>query len=197
MNRQEIFSNIYRNGLWNNSRSDIPRSGPGSSLVNTIKFREFFDTFCEANAIESVLDIGCGDLTWMPLTKTFQTKKYTGIDIVKSLIDSHITKYPQHTFLCLDAVAQDIPSADVICIRDVLFHLSIEDIQTLLGKLRCKYLFATSCRNSSNTNTLQSNKCCFHLINLRLKPFEMTNFIRSIYEPEFDRDVLIFQLNTN
>ena len=89
MNRREIFSNIYRNGVWNDSRSDIPKSGPGSSLANTIKFREFFDTFCENHTIESVLDIGCGDLTWMPLTKTFQTKKYTGIDIVQSLIDSH------------------------------------------------------------------------------------------------------------
>ena len=191
MNRQEIFTNIYSNGLWNNSRSDIPRSGPGSSLVNTIKFREFFDTFCEADGIESVLDIGCGDLTWMPLTKTFQTKKYTGIDIVKSLVHLHSVTYPQHTFLCLDAVSQEIPSADVICIRDVLFHLSIEDIQILLGKLKCKYLFVTSCRNHVNNNSF--DRYHYHTINLTKLPFNMTNYIKSIYEPEFNRDVFIYQ----
>ena len=191
MNRREIFSNIYRNGVWNDSRSDIPKSGPGSSLANTIKFREFFDTFCENHTIESVLDIGCGDLTWMPLTKTFQTKKYTGIDIVQSLIDSHVTKYPQHTFLCLDAVAQNIPSADVICIRDVLFHLSIEDIQTLLKKLKCKYLFVTSCRNGVNHDLFDQYH--FHTINLTKAPFDMNNYIKSIYEPEFNRDVFVYQ----
>jgi 2-polyprenyl-3-methyl-5-hydroxy-6-metoxy-1,4-benzoquinol methylase len=191
MSRQETFKKIYENGIWNDSRSDIPKSGPGSSLVNTVKFREFFDTFCEANAVESVLDIGCGDLTWMPLTKTFQTKKYTGIDIVQSLIDSHSANYPQHTFFCLDAVAQDIPSADIICIRDVLFHLSIEDIQTLLKKVKCKYLVVTSCRNDVNNNAF--NRCHYHTINLTKAPFNMSNFIESIYEPEFNRDVFIYQ----
>jgi len=191
MSRQEIFSIIYHNGLWNDSRNNIPKSGPGSSLANTVKFREFFDSFCETNEIQTVLDIGCGDLTWMPLTKTFQTKKYTGIDIVQSLIDSHVTKYPQHIFICLDAVAEDIPSADVICIRDVLFHLSIEDIQTLLKKLKCKYLFVTSCRNENNNNIF--NQYYYHTINLTKPPFNMGNYIQSIYEPEFNRDVFIYQ----
>ena len=191
MNRQEIFSNIYLNGLWNDYRNEIPRSGPGSSLVNTTNFRKFFDTFCENNKVESVLDIGCGDLTWMPLTRTFQTKKYTGIDIVQSLIDSHTVKYPQHTFLCLDAVAEDIPSAEVVCIRDVLFHLSIEDVQVLLKKIRCKYLFVTSCRNEENNDAF--NYYHYHPLNLTKLPFNMANHISSLYEPEFNRDVLIYQ----
>ena len=76
MNRRKVFTNIYLDGTWNNNRADIPKSGPGSSLSNTVAFREFFDAFCEKNTVESVLDIGCGDLTWMPTTTTFQTKKY-------------------------------------------------------------------------------------------------------------------------
>lgn len=191
MNRKEIFNAIYSNGIWNDSRIDIPKSGPGSSLKNTIKFRDFFDTFCEKNNIQDILDIGCGDLTWMPLTKMFLTKKYTGIDIVNSLIDSHSIKYSNHNFFCLDAVSQDIPSAEVICIRDVLFHLSIEDILTLLKKLKCKYLFVTSCRNNINSNTF--DKYNYHAINLTKEPFNMNNYINSIYEPEFNRDVFIYQ----
>jgi 2-polyprenyl-3-methyl-5-hydroxy-6-metoxy-1,4-benzoquinol methylase len=193
MRRQDIFNKIYKNGIWNQQRSDIPKSGPGSSLENTVKFREFFDEFCIKNNIESVLDIGCGDLTWMPLTTTFQTKKYTGIDIVQSLIDQHSVTYPEHTFLCLDAVVQDIPSADVICIRDVLFHLSIEDIQSLLKKLKCKYLFVTSCRNDINNDVFDTYH--FHEINLTKSPFNMYNYIHSIYEQEFNRDVFIYKVN--
>lgn len=190
MNRSQIFNSIYKNGTWNQNRTDIPKSGPGSSVAETLKFREFFDTFCQTKDIESILDIGCGDLTWMPLTKTFQTKKYTGLDIVKSLIDSHSEKYGQHKFLCLDAVAQDIPSADVVCIRDVLFHLSIEEIQTLLKKIKYKYLFVTSCRNEINRNNF--DKFHFHRINVTKEPFNMTNMISSMYESEFDRDVFVY-----
>jgi hypothetical protein len=191
MSRQETFNKIYENGLWNDRRTDIPKSGPGSSLANTVKFRDFFDTFCETKQIESVLDIGCGDLTWMPLTKTFQTKEYTGIDIVKTLVDSHSIKYPQHKFFCLDAVTEPLPYSEVICIRDVLFHLPIEDIQTLLEKIRCKYLFATSCRNDVNDNIF--DRYHYRRLNLTKQPFNMTNPIASIYEPEFDRDVFIYQ----
>jgi len=191
MERKDIFNNIYRNGIWNDNRSDIPKSGPGSSLENTINFREFFDNFCNKNNIESIIDIGCGDLTWMPLTETFKTKTYTGVDIVQTLIDSHSMKYTQHTFLCIDAVTQDIPYADVICIRDVLFHLSIEDIKILLEKLKCKYLFVTSCRNDINDNIF--DQYYYHKINLTKEPFNMINYIDSLYEPEFNRDVFIYQ----
>lgn len=191
MERKDIFNNIYQNGIWNDNRSDIPKSGPGSSLENTVRFRQFFDNFCNKNNIESVLDIGCGDLTWMPLTETFKTKTYIGVDIVQTLIDSHSLKYSQHTFLCIDAVIQDIPFADVICIRDVLFHLSIEDIQILLKKLKCKYLFVTSCRNNINDNIFDQYH--YHKINLTKEPFNMINYIDSLYEPEFNRDVFIYQ----
>jgi len=191
MDRQKIFNAIYANGIWNNSSPTIPKSGPGSSVKNTQSFRSFFDTFCEKNDVKEVLDIGCGDLTWMPLTTTFQTKRYTGIDIVQSLIDSHRIKYPQHTFLCLDAITQDLSYSEVVIIRDVLFHLTIEDIQTLLAKIRCKYLIMTSCKNAKNTNHF--DRCHYHTINLTIEPFNMVNYIESLYEPEFNRNVHIYQ----
>ena len=189
--REVIFNNIYENGIWNDCRLDIPKSGPGSSINNTKKFIDLFDNFCIKNNIKEVLDIGCGDLTWMPLTKMFNTQKYIGIDIVEVLIESHKLKYPQHKFMCIDAVIQDIPYAEVICIRDVLFHLLIEDIQIILKKIKCKYLFVTSCRNRINNNDL--NVYNFHEINLTESPFNMTNYIDSIYEEIFNRDVFIYQ----
>ena len=32
-----IFENIYKHQIWNNGDSNIPLSGPGSSLLNTNK----------------------------------------------------------------------------------------------------------------------------------------------------------------
>jgi hypothetical protein len=191
MERKDIFTKIYKNGIWNDNCEEIPKSGPGSSINNTKNFRDFFDIFCEKNNIQEVLDIGCGDLTWMPLTKMFRTKTYTGIDIVPSLIETHKIKYPQHNFMCFDVVSEPIPYSEVICIRDVLFHLSIEDIQILLGKIKCKYLFVTSCRNEINNNSF--NQYHYHPVNVKLMPFLMTENLDSMYEPEFDRDVFIYQ----
>ena len=189
--RKDVFNKIYTNGVWNDGRLDIPKSGPGSSITNTKRFIEFFDSFCIKNNIKEVLDIGCGDLNWMPLTKIFNTQKYIGIDIVESLIDSHKLKYPQHKFSCIDAVTQDIPYAEVICIRDVLFHLLIDDIQAILQKIKCKYLVVTSCRNRVNNDDL--NTYNYHQINLTISPFNMKNYIDSMYEDAFDRDVFIYQ----
>ena len=76
------FTNIYRNGIWNDNRSEIPKSGPGSSVENTIVFRTFLDKLCNENDIKSIVDVGCGDLTWMPFTECFKNLQYTGIDIV-------------------------------------------------------------------------------------------------------------------
>jgi hypothetical protein len=191
MSLRDTFTQIYQIGAWNDNNSSIPLSGPGSTIENTEQFRCLLDSFCESHDISSIVDIGCGDLTWMPLTNVFKTKKYTGIDIVPFLIEQHQSKYPQHTFFCKNVVEEDIPASDIIIIRDVLFHLKIEDIHTILKKLKCKYAFITSCRNTINADTF--DKYHFHQINLRVAPFNMTNQIAQIYEPIFNRDICIYQ----
>jgi mannosyltransferase OCH1-like enzyme len=191
MSEEVIFRNIYENGVWNNKNPNIPLSGPGSLLDNTLGFRTLLDTFVKKANCKSVVDIGCGDLTWMPLTNTFNTCKYTGIDIVKQLIDSHSKKYPNKTFICGDASKCDIPYADIIIIRDVLFHVPIANIQTILNKIRCKFLFVTSCRDVS-VNTDNFDQYRYRRIDITKSPFNLKNHIDSIFESNFNRDVLIF-----
>lgn len=191
MNRKEIFENIYNSNIWNNNDITIPKSGPGSTIKNTETFRLFLDRFVYRHKIESIVDIGCGDLTWMPKTLSFNKISYTGIDIVQSIIDNHKIKYPNQKFMCLDCVEEDIPAGDIVIIRDVLFHLKIEEIKKILKKVMCRYLIVTSCRNTSNHDEFDRWK--FHPINLTIDPFNMTNYIESIYEPEFNRDVFVYQ----
>jgi FkbM family methyltransferase len=192
MDLQEVFSNIYKEGRWNQRRPDVPLSGPGSSLKNTKAFCEFLNSICRSNHVQSVVDIGCGDLTWMTTTEVFATRTYTGIDIVPTLIDSHKKKYPHHTFLQLNAVKEEVPHADLIIIRDVLFHLSHSEIQSLLQNVRgrFKYYLITSCNNEVNNDA--KDQYYYHAVNLFKAPFFLQPPSQDLAEPTFDRRVCLW-----
>jgi len=196
MDRKETFSRIYDDGIWNQNKPDVPKSGPGSSLANSKAFCAFLDSFCKERSITSIVDIGCGDLTWMPNTEAFRTCKYTGIDIVPSLIEAHKARYPSQTFLNLDAVTEEVPSGDLVIIRNVLFHLSLDHIQTVLQNIRNKFKYSilTSCNNTVNDDRL--DQWHYHQINLTIAPFHLTRSICSLDEPVFNRRVLVFQNET-
>ena len=123
---KEIFEDIYKNKIWNNNDSTIPLSGPGSALENTIECSNALTHFIYSTNCKSVLDLGCGDLTWISKTSFFQDLniEYTGIDVVESLIKSHSLKYPHRTFLCYDITTNNaIKYASLVILRDVIFHL--------------------------------------------------------------------------
>jgi len=66
-----IFENIYKNQIWNNNNPNIPLSGLGSSLENTKEYSIQLTKFIYTKKCKSVLDLGCGDLTWMSKTIFF------------------------------------------------------------------------------------------------------------------------------
>jgi hypothetical protein len=187
-----VFTDIYTNGIWKDDRADSPLSGPGSSLASSKGFCEFIDTVCRTKNIKTVVDIGCGDLTWMPTTAAFRNLVYTGIDIVPSLIESHKVNYPRHTFLTLNVVSEEVPPGDLVILRDVLFHLSHADILKVLRNIKdkFKYYVVTSCNNKINDDTL--DKYHYHRVNLTIDPFNLTHHRETLREPEFDRNVFLF-----
>ncbi len=195
--RNEIFDYIYSNGIWNDKISSIPLSGSGSIPDKTKKFRVFLDKFCLENNVSSFLDLGCGDLAWLPLTDVFKTLKYTGVDIVASLIETHKLSYPTKQFICTDIVTDTIPTSDAILIRDVLFHLKIDDVSTILKKIvdgkLCKFLIVTSCRNNKNTDDF--DQYFYHPLNLLIAPFYLSNSFEAFPEDEFNRDILFFKIS--
>jgi hypothetical protein len=192
MDLQEVFSNIYKEGTWNGSHPDVPLSGPGSSIKNTKSFCEFLNSICRSKNVQSVVDIGCGDLTWMVTTEVFATRTYTGIDIVPTLIDSHKMKYPHHKFLHLNAVKDEVPKADLVIIRDVLFHLSHAEIQRILQNVRgrFKYYLLTSCENE--VNNVGMDQYHYHAVNLFKAPFCLQSPQQELTEPTFRRRVCLF-----
>ena len=191
-----LFENIYNNKLWNNGRKDIPLSGPGSSLENTKQCSAILNKFIYDNNCKSVLDLGCGDLTWISKTPFFNDAsiKYTGIDVVECLITSHSTNYPEKTFLCKDLINyNNIEFTSLIIIRDVIFHLKNEEILSIFENIRNKFdfLLITSCNNNINTDNF--DKWHFSKKNIHKEPFlKSHNFNKCIDEPVFNRNVYIY-----
>uniref|UniRef100_A0A6C0CNM4 Methyltransferase domain-containing protein n=1 Tax=viral metagenome TaxID=1070528 RepID=A0A6C0CNM4_9ZZZZ len=195
-NNKEIFEHIYNNELWNGGRKDIPLSGPGSSLENAKECSTFLDNFISINECKSVLDLGCGDLTWIKKTQFFNNSsiKYTGVDVVDSLIDSHSNNYPEKTFLCEDLVNyKNINSNSLIIIRDVIFHLKNQEILTIFDNIKNKfeYILITSCKNNINSDSF--DKWHFSRKNIHVEPFNKSHdYEVAIYERVFDRNLLLY-----
>ena len=157
INHAYIFNKIYAQQIWNEKNAKIPLSGPGSTLESTKELRIFLDTVALSLDINTVIDLGCGDLTWMPLTKIFTDQfKYTGVDIVNKLIIDNKNKFPNKVFLCKNIIYDDIPEGDLIILKDILFHMRHIDIMTVLTRLcniNFKYILMTCSDNIINNES--------------------------------------------
>jgi hypothetical protein len=131
---REIFTNVYQNKLWGAAslENESPfYSGPGSSdpqivdpYVETVK--RFFATLPTK---KKAVDLGCGDFrVGSRIIDSFDS--YTACDVVPELVDFN-KNYWRHLpveFLVVDLVKDEIPTGDVLILRQVLQHLSNDDI---------------------------------------------------------------------
>lgn len=165
------FSDIYQKGLWKLS-AEHPYSGAGSSDASAASVGARLPELMRRFAINSLIDIGCGDLTWMQSVDL--GCDYIGVDVVPSVIASNTATHgsPHRTFLCLDATCDALPAADAALCRDVLFHLSFEDAKALLRNVQRsghKFLLATSDPATQFNANIHTGD--FRIINLRRAPF--------------------------
>ncbi len=129
---QERFSQIYRQNLWSSAES---RSGTGSTLEYTKNIQKELSNLFLRHKISSVLDAPCGDFNWMSeVIQNHPDISYTGADIVGELILDNQKKYASKniSFRTLDITSGDLPSADLMIVRDCLIHLSFNDIYSFL-----------------------------------------------------------------
>ena len=131
---QAVFSNVYRNNLWGDSSQEIKPlfySGPGSSdpqivdpYVETVK-----GFFASLPTKKNAVDLGCGDFhVGSRILESFNS--YTACDVVPELVQFN-QEYWRHLpveFRVVDLVKDQIPYGDVLILRQVLQHLSNDDI---------------------------------------------------------------------
>ena len=117
----EKWNEIYSQGGWFGGGS-----GLGSRLENNFDLINILFELILKYEIKSIVDIGCGDLQWMPnLLKRCQIDNYTGVDCVDKLIKDHENLYPEYTFLLKDLLSDDFEiegEYDLLICKDILQH---------------------------------------------------------------------------
>lgn len=145
IDRKTVFENIYASNTWGGEKGTI-YSGPGSHDEKIIRpYIDVVNKFIKDKCITKVVDIGCGDYF---IGSRIECEHYIGCDIVERVCEENRKKYGSASvdFKQIDAVQDDLPEGELCLIREVLQHLSNEDILMILPKLkRYKYVIVTEC----------------------------------------------------
>lgn len=143
---KQVMDQIYEKNLWGGQSVDF-YSGEGSHLPDIVNpyinsVRTFLTSF--KNPL-TVCDLGCGDFNIGKQLVPF-TKKYIAVDIVADLIEynSNTFKAENLEFRCLDIAEAKLPAADCVLLRQVLQHLSNNEVLKIVEKLsQYKYVILT------------------------------------------------------
>ena len=137
---------VYANKLWGHNNTNF-YSGEGSHNPELVApyIHAVIGFLASLDKPLVVCDLGCGDFNIGKQLISY-TKKYIAIDIVPELIEYNTKTFKRDhlEFQCLDIALDDLPSADCIILRQVLQHLSNNEIQGVVKKLaNYKYIILT------------------------------------------------------
>lgn len=180
---EAVFSDIYRNNLWENSESV---SGRGSTLARTAVIREALPRLLGDLGARSLLDAPCGDFNWMRHV-ALEGVGYTGADVVPELIERNRREYGRagREFVLLDITRDVPPRADVILCRDCLIHLSFADARRTVANFKrsgSRFLLATTHTKVSENADAPTGG--WRSLNLGLPPFDFPPPLRLLTEDE-------------
>ena len=144
--QRATFTGIFQRNAWGDPESV---SGPGSSESRGRDFQDELAALLMRWNVRSIVDAPCGDFNWMRNVLADHQLSYTGIDIVRELIDRNqrVHAAPDRGFVCADMTRADLPTADLIICRDALVHLSYADARAAIqkfGRSGSRYLLATT-----------------------------------------------------
>ena len=144
---KEAMEQVYEMKLWGGGEEHDFYSGEGSHLFKLVNpylaaLTEFLTSQKEKLR---VLDLGCGDFN-IGKNLVEYSKQYIAIDIVASLISRNKKLYKNRNlkFECLDIAKDNLPDADCVIIRQVLQHLSNQEVKEVVDKLyKYQYVIIT------------------------------------------------------
>jgi len=137
-----IFSCIYENAVWGDNPITQYKggSGGGSDIdYNLTTYVPFLRSFINNHKITSVADLGCGDFLCGPYIYDNLDIEYNGYDTYDKIIEYNIKNntIPTCSFHHNDIFNEwnNIKSADLCILKDVLQHWRIDDIYTFLDAI--------------------------------------------------------------
>lgn len=167
-NHDKPFQKYYdgSDSQWGNS------SGPGSDSFYTTDYRSLLSKFIRLNNISSVVDIGCGDWQFSRFID-FAQASYVGFDVVDDVVNKNHARYSANnvSFKVIPPSLEDVPSADLLIMKDVLQHLSDKSICSFRDLVFPKFrhcLLTNSFRKidtAQNTDIVEGGFRCLDLTN--------------------------------
>ena len=140
----DIFMEIYRQNRWGGDRGSF-NSGSGSSSTHADAYARAICAFIRDHNVRRVVDLGCGDFR-IGARLVGAEITYTGIDIVPDLVRANTERHggERVRFACLDIISDPLPEGDLCLIRQVLQHLSNEQISGVLANVaKYRYVIVT------------------------------------------------------
>ena len=152
INSKNAFSKIYLDHSWGSES----KSGPGSVASKVRGYIRFLQNFIKSNDIKSITDVGCGD--WS-IAKCLELDNvaYCGVDVVPSVVNSLSMQYGRDNvrFECMDATNGNLPTADLLIMKDVLQHWPNKQVKDFFPNLE-KFKFGL----------VTNDYCRYRLINI-------------------------------
>lgn len=134
---KDAMQQIYELNLWGGEDVDF-YSGLGSHDETIVQpYISVVRTFLNLLEVPPIIvDLGCGDFN-VGRELVPYSKNYIAIDIVPELIERNRAKYQEEnlSFDCLDIVSDTLPKGDVAILRQVLQHLSNDEVKNVVNKL--------------------------------------------------------------
>jgi len=171
---EAVFTDYYHDGEWVRGEGKS-RSGPGSDLEYTGSIRRALPDLCRELEVRTLLDIPCGDLTWISKVD-LPVERYIGADIVQSVVAENTAAYgnAQRQFMKLNIVTDKLPQADLVIVRDLFIHLNKRQIAASLENVctsGAKWLLTTTYPKLKVNSEIVPGQ--YRPINLMLPPFCM------------------------
>lgn len=176
-NTEAQFTTIYQFGSWSMRGPHIPRSGPHATVETTVLVRKTLSNILDKYEIKSMLDAGCGDMTWMPLILAQHPGlEYTGADIVRDLVDTNKRRFPQSRFYWANLIEHVPERYDLIHCREALNHLKTSNVIRVLENFKqsdSRYLLLNNAPNADCNIDLIAQNGMYRAINWRLPPYRL------------------------
>ena len=140
----EVFTKIYAEGAWGRSPDASQRFFSGSGSDDDAIVGSYVDAMrAYLSGFErkpDVVDLGCGDFRVGARLRPL-CGRYVACDIVPPLIAFNRERFASMDvdFRVLDLTRDELPDGDIVCIRQVLQHLSNAQIANALPRLARRY----------------------------------------------------------
>ena len=179
---EKIFTYIYNQNSWDMGQSDS-KSGLGSSNEFTIYIRKHIIDIVNKFNIKNMIDTSCGDLFWMKQILPDLPCDYTGIDIVKDIVDNNTVCYTninsnikiefKHSSFLEYLKGLPNNSVDLILCRHTCEHLPTEYVINFINEaIRVsKYLLLTTHKLATENREVSLTHTPYRPVNLNLTPY--------------------------